>query len=93
MARCSNCNFNLDHHNPIACPEGFCDSCNERVCYECGCTQRHPCVLPGGLTCSWQLFLLRAEGWIELGPCDVCFWRAAAESYGASLDPYQVLTV
>ena len=74
MPRCANCNFNLEHHDERACPYGFCDGCNERVCFTCGCTMWQPCEME----CADQLLMC---GWKAPGMCNFCFWGLAAELY------------
>jgi hypothetical protein len=80
--RCANCGFALEHHDERASMPGCCDGCGEQVCYQCGCTDEHPCVREDGLTCSWMFRAL--SGWIELETCDFCLWRLGAEAYAAA---------
>jgi hypothetical protein len=74
MAWCANCKFNLEHAAPEAAALGRCASCDEPACYQCGCTQYHPCerqCVGGILMCGWQ----------QPGLCNFCFWQYAREAY------------
>lgn len=99
MARCSNCDFNLAHHDDRASLEpGHCDSCNSPVCFTCGCTAERPCMRGGDYldTCSWQQLVI---GEVEPGQfsiaaletpglCSFCY-QATAERLYAEMNSFE----
>jgi hypothetical protein len=74
MARCADCNFNLEHHDERAGPADRCDRCNAAVCVHCGCTPNHPCIIE----CTDRPWMC---GWREPGLCNFCAYQIVAEAY------------